>query len=308
MRLAGCRDQHLAQQGNALFQSPIDQGVKYLQCCDTEMPGKLVLGQKTLSPWNLVKHFKVCRTEEKTKCFPGIWMEWRVCQGPECTLPLRGFWLAASDQLAGQSWWGKKSWEKFLWRIPCEALLRHFHGRRPLITLGAAWSHSSLMLGSCLSCIMAVCVPARLAPSWWEPWPCHGLSVSRLSLRFASSLGCCCSLLWFHCACQAGLGHLSSNGAENDGWFLLCCRIESAGIIEDDIPSSLGIQTQPLPAREQLLPKLWTHTTASTSSKTQKGLGSRTCAADKDNWANGESTGMIFHNNHRESEKYHYNL
>lgn len=79
-------------------------------------------------------------------------MGWRVCEDPECSLPLLGFCLAASDQLAGQSWWGKRSWEK----LPCEALLRCFHGRPSSLS----WE---LLEVTALSC---------LAAAWAALWPC----------------------------------------------------------------------------------------------------------------------------------------
>lgn len=186
-------------------------------------------------------------------------MGWRVCQGPK-SLPLLGFWLAASDQLDGQSLWGKKSWEKLLWRIPCKiSLLRYFHRR----SSSSSWE------------LLEVTALSSLAPAWAALWPCScragtplmgALTLPR-ALNFPSEPQAClftwalllpavvslCLPGWAGALVQ----QWSCAAAENDGWFLHCCRrIKSAGIIEDDIPGSLGIQTQPLPAREQLLPKI----------------------------------------------------
>lgn len=114
-------------------------------------------------------------------------MGWRVCQGPKCTLPLLGFWLAASDQLAGQSLWGKKSWEKLLWRIPCKiSLLRYFHRRSSSLS----WE----LLGSCLSCTMAVFLPGWY-PADGSPDPAAGSQfpvwTSGLPLHLGVAAPCC---------------------------------------------------------------------------------------------------------------------
>lgn len=54
------------------------------------------------------------------------------------------------------------------------------------------------------------------------------------------------------------MGHLSSSGAVlqqrmMDDFSSAVGRIESAGIIEDDLPGSLGIQTQPLPGKNSYI-------------------------------------------------------
>lgn len=124
---------------------------------------------------------------------------------------------------------------------------------------GNAWSHKSLCLAlvwaalrpcSCQAGTLlmgALTLPQALNfPS--EPQAC--LFTWALLLPAVVSL---CLPGWSGALVQ----QWSCAAAENDGLFLHCCRrIESAGIIEDDIPGSLGFQTQSLPAREQLLPKM----------------------------------------------------
>lgn len=67
----------------------------------------------------------------------------------------------------------------------------------------------------------------------------------------------CCGFI------ASGQGHLSSNGAVLrqgmiDGFSSAAGELNRAGIMEDDIPGSLGIPlpAQPLPARGQRLPKV----------------------------------------------------
>lgn len=70
----------------------------------------------------------------------------------------------------------------------------------------------------------------------------------------------CCG---FIASGRLGQGHLSSNRAVlwqgmMDGFSSAAGELNRAGIMEDDIPGSLGIplRAQPLPARGQCLPKI----------------------------------------------------
>lgn len=268
------------------------------------MPGKLILRQKNLKSLKFDKKFKVCLTEEKTRCFPGIWRH-----GMES---LRGPWVQSPSPriLAGSfipAGWSELVRKEELGEASLRSSAEMFSGETPFLILGTAWGHSSLMLGCCLSCTVAMSLPGWY-PADGSPDPATGsqfpIWTSGLPLRF----GRCCSLLWFHCACQDGLGHLSSNGAVlqqrmMDHFSSAAGELNRQESLRMTSQAPLGFKLNPSLQESSYCLKLWTHTMASTSSKTQKELGSRACAAAKDNWANGESTGMIFHNNHREREK-----
>lgn len=117
----------------------------------------------------------------------------------------------------------------------------------------------SLMLGCCLSCTVAVFLPGWY-PADGSPDPSTGSRFPVWSSGLPLHLGVAAPCCGFIVPARLGWGTCPAVElccSRNDGWFLPCCRrIESAGIIEDDIPGSLRIQTQPLPAREQLLPKI----------------------------------------------------
>lgn len=149
-------------------------------------------------------------------------MGWTVCQDPEGTVSLLGFWLAASDQLAGQSWWEKRIWEKLgsaklYWNI--------FMGDPPSLS----WM---LLEVTSLSC---------LAAAWAALWLCScqagtllmgALTLPR-ALNFPSETQAClftwalllpavvslCLPGWNGALVQ----QWSCAAAENDGWFLICC-------------------------------------------------------------------------------------
>lgn len=143
-----------------------------------------------------------------------------------------------------------------------------------LSCLAPAWA--ALRPCSCQACTLLM-----------GAWPCHGLSISRLNLRLASSLGRCCSLLWFHCACQAGLGRLSSSGAVlqqrmmDD--FSTAGELNRQESLRMTFQAPWDFKHNPSLQESSYCLKWWIHTMASTSSKTQKGLGSRACAAAKGN-------------------------
>lgn len=113
-----------------------------------------------------------------------------------------------------------------------------------------------------------------LAPAWTALWPCScqagTLLMGALTLPWAFSFlpePQACLFTWtlllpavVPLCLPSWDGALvqqwSCAAAENDEFLHYWRRIESAWIIEDDIPGFLGIQTQSLPARGQLLPKI----------------------------------------------------
>lgn len=131
-------------------------------------------------------------------------------------------------------------------------------GDSHLLILGTAWSHSTLMLGPCLNCTLAMFLPGctLLMRALTLPWAFNFLPEPQAFLFTWTLLLPAVIPLCLPGWDGALVQQWSCAAAENDG-FVHCWRtIESAWIIEDDIPGFLGIQTQSLSARGQLLPKI----------------------------------------------------